>query len=71
MKNLKIDYFKLSIVLILLGILVVFSKFSMNGRYQSLNERVILDTRTGATYGYHNANEREGNPILISKDISQ
>jgi hypothetical protein len=57
MGNLKLDFFKISIVIILLGFLFVFYQFSENARYSSENgrfyignENLIIDSRTGVTY---------------------
>lgn len=53
MKNLKLDFFKISIVIILLGFLFVFYQFSENGRFQISGESSrIIDTRTGAVYRF-------------------
>ncbi len=50
MKNLKFDFFKVSIVLILLGFLLVFYQSSRNGRFSNAGSIGILDTRNGAVY---------------------
>jgi hypothetical protein len=48
----KLDYFKISIIVILLGFLIVFYRYSENGRYAHTNNdsTIIIDTRTGELY---------------------
>ncbi|TDD98612.1 hypothetical protein [Flavobacterium cellulosilyticum] len=51
MKKLNLDYFKISILLILLGFLLVFYQYSQNGRYISKGEDwMVIDTHTGKIY---------------------
>lgn len=45
----KVDFFKLSIVLILLTFLVIFYQYSNNGKY-ILVDGSIINTRTGDVY---------------------
>ena len=50
----RIDYFKLSLIVFLIGFLYVFYLYSQNGRYSNYNEemwKVIIDTRNGSLYG--------------------
>jgi hypothetical protein len=45
----KMDWFKVSILLILLSFLVIFYQYSNNGKY-SLIDGSIINTRTGDVY---------------------
>jgi len=48
MKKRNIDFFKISIILILLGFLYCFYQFTLNGRYVNTADfRVVLDSKTG------------------------
>lgn len=48
MKRFNFDFFKISIILILLGFLLCFHLFTKNGRYvKTDNFSVVLDSRNG------------------------
>jgi hypothetical protein len=70
MRNLKFDFFKISIVIILLGFLFVFYQFSENGRFYSPSDGAkIIDSRTGAIYTFYDNKSRGGNAKLISNPL--
>jgi hypothetical protein len=70
MKNLKLDFFKISLVIILLGFLFVFYQFSENGRFYSPSDgSKIIDSRSGAVYTFYDKSSRDGNAKLISKPL--
>ncbi|NQU68804.1 MAG: hypothetical protein HQ510_12745 [Candidatus Marinimicrobia bacterium] len=52
MNKIKIEPFKIVLILILLGFLFVFFQFTQNGRYQNNTDTrgCILDTRNGSMY---------------------
>ena len=50
MKIINLSYFKISIVIILIGFLFVFYEYSQNGRYYINNNALIIDTRTGKSF---------------------
>lgn len=45
----QINYFKIAIIVSIIFFLVIFSKISMNGRYQ-YHDNGVIDTRTGSVY---------------------
>lgn len=48
MKTNKLDLFKISIIVILVGFLYCFHLYTQNGRYVRVdNPNVVLDSRTG------------------------
>jgi len=65
MNNINLDFFKVFLIVILVGFLFVFSQYAKNGRYQSrLSAKVVLDTRTGTVYKIH-----EGKLIIWGREV--
>jgi hypothetical protein len=50
MKKINFDFFKFSVVIILIGFLLIFYQFSQNGRYFYISDSKIFDTQTGALW---------------------
>lgn len=60
----KIDYFKATIIVILLTGLFIMYQSSLNGRYTNATETILVDSRTGETFSiYDNEVERFSKPI--------
>ena len=70
MKNFKLDLFKISLVLILLGFLFLFDQYTKNGRFHISNDGTsIIDTRTGTVWNIYDNEDRKHNAELYSNPI--
>ena len=70
MKKIHFDFFKFSLVIILIGFLLIFYQYSQNGRYFYIDVTYILDTRTGAIWET-NYGKGKGFPTEFTKPIPQ
>ena len=52
-KIIDFQYFKFSIIIVLIGFLYVYYEYSQNGRYYINSDGIVIDTRTGKTYIHH------------------
>ena len=50
MKELKTEYFKISLIIILIGFLYVSYQYSQNGRFVHIGGLVTMDTHTGTIF---------------------